>query len=332
MVVFPNCKINLGLNILRKRKDGYHDLETVFYPIPLNDALEVVREQLTADRLPLTDDLSEGIIANTQSTLHNERSTVNRSPITDDLNEGIIANTQSTLHDQRSTVNGVRLTVSGLDINGDANNNLCVKAYHLLKKDFPSLPAIQMHLHKVIPMGAGLGGGSADGAFALKLLNDTFHLNLSSEQLIAYALQLGSDCPFFILNKPCFATGRGEVMETIQLDLSAYQFVIVNPKIHIGTGWAFGNITPNIPEKSIKDIIHQPIDTWKDSLINDFEQPAINHYPEIGNIKTELYNLGAIYSSMTGSGSTVFGIFEKGKEIKLSFPKHYFVHTSNVNR
>ena len=303
MVVFPNCKINLGLNILRKREDSYHDLETVFYPIPLNDALEVVREQSTADRLPITDDLSEEEI-----------------------------NIKSTLHNQRSTVNGIRLTTSGLDINGDEDNNLCVKAYHLLKKDFPSLPSIRMHLHKVIPMGAGLGGGSADGAFALKLLNDIFHLNLSSEQLIAYSLQLGSDCPFFILNKPCFATGRGEVMDAIELDLSAYKFVIVNPQIHIGTGWAFGNIVPKMPEQSIKDIIHQPIDAWKDSLINDFEQPAINHYPEIGNIKAELYNHGAIYSSMTGSGSTVFGIFEKGKELKLSFPKHYFVHTSNGNR
>ncbi len=331
MVVFPNCKINLGLNILCKREDGYHDLETVFYPILLNDALEVVREQLTADRLQITDDSSEDEV-NIKSTLHNERLTVNRLQITDDLSEDIITNTQSTLHNQQLTVNGIRLTTSGLPINGDDDNNLCVKAYYLLKKDFPFLPLIQMHLHKVIPMGAGLGGGSADGAFALKLLNDTFHLNLSSEQLIAYALQLGSDCPFFILNKPCFATGRGEVMEAIELDLSAYQFVIVNPQIHIGTGWAFGNITPKIPEQSIKDIIYQPINTWKDLLINDFEQPAINHYPKIGNIKAELYNHGAIYSSMTGSGSTVFGIYEKGREIELSFPKHYFVHTSNVNR
>jgi len=270
MVVFPNCKINLGLNILRKREDGYHDLETVFYPIPLKDALEVVRGHLT--------------------------------------------------------VNSEQFTTSGLTIDGNTDNNLCIKAYHLLKKDFPSLPSIQMHLHKVIPMGAGLGGGSADGAFALKLLNDAFHLNLSNQQLIDYALQLGSDCPFFILNKPCFATSRGEVMEEIELDLSAHQFVIINPKIHIGTGWAFGNITPKIPNQSIKNIIQQPIDTWKDALINDFELPAIQHYPEIGDIKTELYNQGAIYSSMTGSGSTVYGIFEKGMQLKLSFPEHYFCY------
>ena len=272
MLVFPNCKINLGLNILRKREDGYHDLETVFYPFPLKDALEVVREPLTDDRLPLT--------------------------------------------------------TSGLPIEGNSIDNLAFKAYDLLKKDYPSLPNIQMHLHKVIPMGAGLGGGSADGAFALKLLNDAFHLNLSKEQLIDYALQLGSDCPFFILNKPCFAISRGEVMEEIALDLSAYQFAIINPKIHIGTGWAFSNITPTIPERSIKDIIQQPINTWKDTLINDFELPAIKYYPEIGDIKTELYKLGAIYSSMTGSGSTVYGVFQKGEQLKLEFPEHYFIYSS----
>ncbi|MEI6628349.1 MAG: 4-(cytidine 5'-diphospho)-2-C-methyl-D-erythritol kinase [Alphaproteobacteria bacterium] len=272
MVVFPNCKINLGLNILRKREDSYHDLETVFYPIPLNDALEVIRAQ--------------------------------------------------------STVNSNQFTTSGLQIDGNTDNNLCLKAYHLLKQDFLFLPSIQMHLHKVIPMGAGLGGGSADGAFALKLLNDAFHLNLSIQQLIDYALQLGSDCPFFIINKPCFATGRGELMEETALNLSAYQFVIINPKIHIGTGWAFGNIIPKIPEQSIKNIIQQPINTWKDVLANDFELPAIQHYPEIGEIKAELYNQGAIYSSMTGSGSTVYGIFENGQQLKFSFPEHYFVYLS----
>ena len=294
MLVFPNCKINLGLNILRKREDGYHDLETVFYPIQLRDALEVIRQQSTVDRLPLTE-IPEHSMA----------------------------------FGERNTVNGIQFTTSGLEINGDPETNLCLKAYQLLKKDFPSLSDVQMHLHKVIPMGAGLGGGSADGAFALKLLNDTFHLNLSQQQLIDYALHLGRDCPFFILNKPCFATGRGEVMEEMALDLSAFKFVIVNPKIHIGTGWAFGNITPAIPNRSIKEIIQQPISTWKDNLVNDFELPAIKHYPEIGAIKAELYRQGAIYCSMTGSGSTVFGIFEKGADLHLSFPQHYFVFTSS---
>lgn len=293
MVFFPNCKINLGLNILRKREDGYHDLETVFYPIQLRDALEVIRQQSTVDRLPFIE-MPE----------------------------------RSMAFGERNTVNGIQFSTSGLTVDGDQSNNLCFKAYNLLKKDFSSLPDVQMHLHKVIPMGAGLGGGSADGAFALKLLNDAFHLDLSQQQLIDYALQLGSDCPFFILNKPCFATSRGEVMEEIALDLSAYQFVIVNPKIHIGTGWAFGNINPAVPTRSIKEIIKQPINTWKDDLVNDFELPAINHYPVIGVIKAELYKQGAIYSSMTGSGSTVFGIFEKGVPMKLSFPQHYFVFSS----
>jgi len=300
MVVFPNCKINLGLNILRKRTDGYHDLETVFYPLDLKDAFEIIRDHFTVNSKQLT---------------------VNSLPFAE-MPE------QSGDFGDRKTVNGIQLTTSGLSIDGDPNNNLCIKAYHLLKKDFPALPSIQMHLHKVIPMGAGLGGGSADGAFALKLLNDNFHLNLSKEQLIDYALQLGSDCPFFILNQPCFATGRGEVMEDIALDLSPYKFVIVNPKIHIGTGWAFSHIKPALPAQSIKDIVQQPINTWKAALINDFELPAINYYPEIGAIKDALYKQGAVYSSMTGSGSTVYGIFEKEKVLKWSFPEHYFVYSS----
>ncbi len=273
MVTFPNCKINLGLHITRKRQDGYHDLETVFYPVQLRDALEVIREPAMVDG---------------QSSI-----------------------------DFSST---------GLAISGDVSTNLCVKAYHLLQKDFPQLPAVKMHLHKTIPMGAGLGGGSADGAFALKLLNDKFHLGLAEQQLINYALQLGSDCPFFIINKPCFATGRGEIMQPIPLDLSAYKFVLVNPQIHINTGWAFSNITPQQPSTSIQTIIQQPIESWKDSLVNDFEKPAINQYPEIGLIKKQLYSKGAVYASMTGSGSTVVGLFNNDMDVHFSFPQ-YFIAT-----
>lgn len=276
MVAFPNCKINLGLNIIRKRNDGYHDLETVFYPVPLTDALEVVRELSTVDG-------------------------------------------------QRSTVN---FTSTGLTINGTENDNLCVKAYQLLKQDFPDLPTVKMHLHKVIPMGAGLGGGSADGAFALQLLNNKFHLQLTTEQLITYALQLGSDCPFFIINKPCFATSRGEIMQPIDLDLSAYQLVLVNPQIHIGTGWAFSNITPQVPTISIQEIIQQPVTTWKDALVNDFQAPAVQQYPAIGEAIHQLYQQDAVYSAMTGSGSTVFGLFEKDAKPQLSFPENYFVYSA----
>ncbi len=269
MVVFPNCKINLGLNILNKRTDGYHDLETVFYPVGIKDALEIIKN-----------------------------GTEIKSPII--------------------------FSQSGIVIEGNTDHNLCVKAYHLLKSDYPQIPSINMHLHKVIPMGAGLGGGSSDGAYALKLLSDLFKLSLSNNQLKEYALQLGSDCPFFITNKPCFATSRGEAMDEIDLDLSAYKIVIINPGIHINTGWAFNNITPKVPSQSIKEIIKQPVSTWKSSLVNDFEVPVFILHPEIKEIKDKFYSCGAVYSSMTGSGSSVFGIFDKNKSVEIDFPKNYF--------
>lgn len=253
MVLFPNCKINLGLNIIRKREDGYHDLETVFYPIAIKDALEAIR----------------------------------------------------------TGTEGIRFSSSGLIVAGNTGDNLCVKAYQLLKKDFPDLGGIEMHLHKQIPMGAGLGGGSADGAFALLLLDQLFSLELSQEQLIRYALQLGSDCPFFILNKPCFATGRGETMQPVALDLSAYRFVLINPGIHVSTAQAFAGIQPQVPATRIPDIVQLPIDQWKGLLVNDFEKNVTGAHPEIAAIKAELYQKGAIYASMTGSGSTVFGLFHK---------------------
>lgn len=270
MVVFPNCKINLGLRIIRKRNDGYHDLETVFYPVPFTDALEVIRTS-AADT-------------------------------------------------------GVQFQSTGLTISGDIASNLCVKAYQLLKKDFPQLGPVQMHLHKVIPMGAGLGGGSSDGAFALQLINDLFHLQLNREQLIGYALQLGSDCPFFILNQPCFASGRGEKMEPVSLDLSGYHFAIVNPGIHINTGWAFSQLqldeSGHLDLPDLRTIIQQPLSTWKEELINDFEAPVCKAHPEIASVKQKLYNAGAVYASMTGSGSTVFGLFKE--KVELNFPEYYF--------
>jgi 4-diphosphocytidyl-2-C-methyl-D-erythritol kinase len=269
MLLFPNCKINLGLHILRKRDDGFHDLETVFYPLPLQDGLEIIQHS---------------------------------HPVTD-----------------------INFTTSGLQVQGNLSDNICVKAYRLLKKDLPQLPAIKMHLHKNIPMGAGLGGGSADGAFTLLLLNKKFNLELTEEVLISYALQLGSDCPFFIINKPCFATGRGEQMEPVLLDLSAYQLVVVNLQIHINTGWAFSQIKPSGNRPSLKEIITQPIEEWKDNLKNDFEEAVFSHHPDIKNCKETLYKQGALYASMTGSGSTVFALFPKEATPALSFPSHYFV-------
>ena len=183
-----------------------------------------------------------------------------------------------------------------------------------------------MHLHKAIPMGAGLGGGSADAAFTLKLLNDKFNLGLSVKQLIDYSLELGSDCPFFIINKSCFATGRGEELEEIKIDLSNYKIVIVNPGIHINTGWAFSHIKPAQPKQSIKEIIHLPVEQWKNNLINDFEEPVLSDYPELDLLKQALYNIGAVYVSMSGSGSTFYGIFKKEDKLDLNkFRVEYYI-------
>jgi 4-diphosphocytidyl-2-C-methyl-D-erythritol kinase len=270
MVIFPNCKINLGLHIIRKRTDGFHDLETVFYPLQLKDALEIIRADQT------------------------------------------IAGTPE-----------ISFTSSGLPIEGESSNNLCIKAYQLLKKDFPALIKFKMHLHKVIPMGAGLGGGSADGAFALQLFNQIGKLGLSQQQLLDYALQLGSDCPFFILNKPCFAMSRGEKMKELDLNLSGYKFVIVNPGIHISTAWAFAHIKPATPARMLSEIVAMPVTEWKGLLFNDFEAPVLTAYPALQHIKDQFYQTGAIYASMSGSGSTFYGLYEKSATPQLSFPSEY---------
>jgi 4-diphosphocytidyl-2-C-methyl-D-erythritol kinase len=275
VVVFPNCKINLGLNIIRKRSDGFHDLETAFFPLPVYDVLEII-------------------------PAGNE------------------------------TYNDISFTTNGITIEGNKEDNLCIKAYGLLKKDFPQLPAIQMYLYKTIPAGAGLGGGSADAVFTLKLLNKIADLKLTQKQFFNYSVQLGSDCPFFIINKPCFATGKGEKLEQINIDLSFYKFILINPGIHIHTANAFAQTTPALPVKSIKDILQQPVTTWKEILKNDFEDSAFKQFPEIKKLKDELYDAGATYASMSGSGSTVYGIFEKEKKVQLNFPSHYFVRELNL--
>ncbi|MEP6750127.1 MAG: 4-(cytidine 5'-diphospho)-2-C-methyl-D-erythritol kinase [Bacteroidota bacterium] len=270
MIVFPNCKINLGLQILQKRGDGFHDIETIFYPIPLKDALEIVPAQNQEQ----------------QPTLCNY----------------------------------------GTPVHGNATDNLCIKAWHLLKNDFPDLPAVQIHLLKNIPMGAGLGGGSADGACMLQMLNNKFHLELSSQQLIQYGLQLGSDCPFFIINKPCLATGRGEILEPLPVDLSAYQLVLANPGIHVNTGWAFAQLNVNdmlTASLVLRDIIMQPVESWRHFLQNDFEMPVFNKYPQLKAVKENLYALGAVYAAMSGSGSTVFGIFNDNISLAEALPVNY---------
>lgn len=254
MITYPNAKINLGLNIVEKRPDGYHNLETVFYPINLQDALEV-------------NDL-EG--------------------------EGEYT-----------------LKISGTPIEGELDNNLVVKAYRLLKKDFPNMGSINIHMYKHIPTGAGLGGGSADAAFMLKLLNEKFKLNLSTEKLEEYAAILGADCAFFIQNKPVFASGIGNIFEEINLSLKGYYLVLIKPDIFVSTKDAFANIIPMKPNHSLKEIIRMPVETWRATMKNDFEESVFKKFPEIAAIKDKLYDMGAIYASMSGSGSSVFGIFRE---------------------
>lgn len=271
MIVFPNCKINLGLNILCKRDDGFHDLETVFFPVGLYDVLEI---------LPATGNLS-------------------------------------------------KFAVTGI-LPGSPDDNLCVKAYHLLKKEYPQLPEINMHLHKAIPLGAGLGGGSADAAFMLRLLDTKFNCNIPVHKMREYALQLGSDCPFFLINVPCLATSRGEILEPVNLSLSGYKILLVNAGIHINTGETFKQIIPAIPAKKIKEIIQQPIESWKTELVNDFEKIIFKNYPEVKKIKEGLYENGAVYASMSGSGSTVYGIFKKDSIINYPGEPAYFYKLYDV--
>lgn len=256
MIIFPNAKINLGLNIVEKRPDGYHNLETVFYPIQLQDALEVKASTANATDTPYT------------------------------------------------------LHVKGNPIDSDAENNLVTKAY-LLLKDRYSLPPVDIHLFKHIPMQAGLGGGSADGAFMIKLLNEKFRLGMSISEMEAAAAQLGADCAFFIQNQPVFATGTGDRFEPIQLSLSEYHLLLVKPDIAVSTKEAFAHVQPHRPEQSLKDIIKQPVETWRESMKNDFEDSVFLQYPELAAIKDKLYDLGAVYASMSGSGSTLYGIFKQ---------------------
>ena len=258
MITYPNAKINLGLNIVEKRPDGYHNLETIFYPINLQDALEVTK---------LENDESE-----------------------------------------------YKLKVSGVPIEGEPENNLVIKAYRLLKKDFPEMGPIQIHMFKHIPTGAGLGGGSADAAFMIKLLNEKFNLNLSIEKMEEYAAILGADCAFFIQNKPVFASGIGNIFENINLSLKGYYIVLVKPDIFVSTKDAFAHITPMRPSQSLKEIICMPVETWRATMKNDFEESVFKKYPEIAAIKDKLYDMGAIYASMSGSGSSVFGIFREQVE------------------
>ncbi len=263
MLVFPNAKINIGLHITEKRPDGFHNLETVFYPINLTDILEF--------------------------TESNDKT---------------------------------RFTNTGIRVNTPKEHNLVLKAYNLLKRQY-KLPELDIHLHKIIPFGAGLGGGSSDAAFMLKSLNTNFKLQISDNESEKYAQELGSDCPFFIKNNPVFAEGTGNIFSEISLDLSKYYILIVKPDIHVSTKEAFSGIIPKKPKVSIKELIKLPINTWKEKITNDFEQSVFKLHPEIQQIKNDLYGAGALYAQMSGSGSAVFGIFKNKPEIREYFNAHF---------
>jgi len=262
MIVYPNAKINLGLHVTEKRADGFHNLETVFYPVGWSDLLELLPGEAQ------------------------ER--------------------------------GVKLSVSGLPIPGDTNDNLCVRAYELISRDYP-MPAVKAHLHKNVPMGAGLGGGSSDAAFFIRALNDLFELGLAWGELHHYAKQLGSDCSFFIANRPVIAEGKGDEYESLALDLSAYHLAVAYPAIHVSTPEAYRGIVPKKPARSLEQLILEtPLHEWKNVIKNDFEESVFKKFPAIGALKEKMYAGGAIYASMSGSGSAVYGIFEEAPALEFS--------------
>lgn len=254
MISFPICKINLGLNVISKRDDGYHEVSSVMYPVDIQDILEVIK----SDKL--------------------------------------------------------KFTTSGLEIPGGVDSNLCVKAFEILKRDYNIAP-VHIHLYKNIPMGAGLGGGSANGAFTLKLINDLFELNISKEELKKYASRLGSDCAFFIENIPQLASGRGEVLEPFNLTLQGKTIVLINDGTHISTQEAYGNVIPKEPVIDIKEVLSKPMSEWKNMLVNDFEKGVFENHQQLAGYVEKLYESGAEYAAMTGSGSTIFGIFNESPEL-----------------
>lgn len=261
MLSFPNAKINIGLSITEKRPDGFHNLESCFYPVGWSDVLEI----MPAKKLLF-----------------------------------------------KST---------GIEIPGNPATNLCLKAYHLVKQDF-KLPPVMIHLHKIVPIGAGLGGGSADCAFTIKTLNELFELNMSVETMENYARQLGSDCAFFIQNKPKFCFGKGDEFSEINVDLSDKYIVLVNPNIHISTAEAYSGVKPKKAHIDLREILQKPVNQWSNVVKNDFENHLLPKYPAISTIKNSLHTQGAEYVSMTGSGSTVFGIFDKEIDLKEVFANY----------
>lgn len=294
MITFPNAKINIGLNIVAKRTDGYHDIETLFFPVNLQDALEVT----------LKKPLDSGVIKKrleVGNLLHLK--TESRYPEIDSVDES-----------------SYELHLLGDAIEGNPADNLVVKAYKLLAEDF-DIPPVVIHLYKLIPSGAGLGGGSSDAAQMIALLNKRFGLKMKNRCMERYAAQLGSDCAFFIRNKPAFATGRGEILTPVDLSLQNYFIVIVKPNIFVSTAEAYAGVTPAKPEVSLRDAIKRPVSEWKNLIVNDFEKSVFAKHPQLQQLKDKMYELGAEYASMSGSGSAIYGIFSKSVEnVEQHFP------------
>lgn len=269
MITFPIAKINLGLNIVSRRNDGYHNLETVFYPVNIKDTIEV-----------------------------------------------------SEMHPLFPSATPCDIKISNIHIEGDEQRNLVIRAYNKIAETHP-LPRLHIHLHKAIPTQAGMGGGSSDCAYMIRLLNDMYSLGMSTQEMIDISATLGADCPFFIMSRPAYAEGIGERLQPIDLDLSNYYIAVVRPDIPVSTKEAFSLITPYQPEICCRDIVKRPIEEWRELLTNDFEKSVFALHPEIGITKDKLYELGAVYAAMSGSGSSVFGIFHSPIELSKHFPDIY---------
>jgi 4-diphosphocytidyl-2-C-methyl-D-erythritol kinase len=270
MVLFPPCKINIGLHVTAKRTDGYHSIESIFYPVQWNDILEIVPAR------------------NNRSEIHQ----------------------------------------TGQQVVSNQENNIVWKAFSLIQKDFPHIQA-EIYLHKNIPSGAGLGGGSSDGAQTLVLLNQLFNLNLNHTRLETYASQLGSDCPFFVQCRPTYVEGRGEIMTAHPLDLNGWHIIIVNPGLHVSTAQAYSHIRPQPGQFDLRNLHVSTIEEWKKQVVNVFESPVTTLFPEIGKIKSQLYEQGAMYASMSGSGSSVFGLFRELPELP-EWPETYKVFSGSL--
>lgn len=258
MISFPGCKINLGLHILDRRPDGYHNIHTCFYPVPWSDVLEFLPAEQPS------------------------------------------------------------FEISGLDIPGSLQDNLCLKAYQLLRNDYHLAP-VQGHLHKNVPPGAGLGGGSADAAHSLRILDRLFDLKLNDQRMADYAARLGSDCPYFLMGSPAIGSGRGDRLEPCENHLSGQFLVIVVPPIHVSTAEAYRAVTPRTPAEDLRASLARPVTEWKEYLVNDFEIPVFTMYPELLDVKRKLYSVGAIYAGLTGSGAALIGLFNK-EVSRDSFP------------